>query len=54
MPIDLKKGIPLSKGINLTKLTDQRGALLEQIYIGLGWDVTGPGRSEERRGGKEC
>ena len=43
MPIELKKGAPLKKGINLTKLTDERGMALEQIYIGLGWDVTGPG-----------
>merc|ERR1719282_592679 len=34
MPINLKKG-----GINLTKLTDERGVALEQIYIGLDWDA---------------
>ena len=39
MPIQLQKGKPLSKGINLTKLTDERGQSLTQIYIGLGWDV---------------
>merc|ERR1711862_652120 len=35
--------INLQKGINLTKLQDSRGVGLQQIYIGLGWDVSGAG-----------
>merc|ERR1712000_727587 len=38
MPIILEKP-KAGGGINLTKLTDARGAALTNIYIGLGWDV---------------
>lgn len=31
--------INLQKGINLTKLQDSRGVGLQNIYIGLGWDM---------------